>query len=173
MIKVIDNFLDFHEEYYDLCKKLQYYNSKDFESVTKEKNNYPGYRTNFLDKQYPFLYYSILSNIKNKFDLDLNQYKRIRAHAQIRLGVNADEDWVHRDWGDTILIYLSPTNLESGTAIYRETAQQEYQETAMIRYIQNRAVFFTDGTLHMAKNNHGENIHDGRLTLTYFLTKGE
>ena len=35
MIKIIDNFLDFNQEYYRLCKTLQYYNPDDFEKLTK------------------------------------------------------------------------------------------------------------------------------------------
>ena len=171
MIKIIDDFLDFPQEYYKLCKNLQFYKPDDFEKLTKERNNYPGLRTDFLDKKYPFLYYSILSYIKNKFKLNINKYDRIRAHAQLRLKENASEDWIHRDWGDTVLIYLSPTNLHSGTAFYKQVGEDNYQETGMIKYLQNRAVFFTDGTLHMAINSHGKDIDDGRLTLTYFLTK--
>jgi|TARA_R100001224_G_scaffold113076_1_gene97272 translation initiation factor IF-1 len=171
MIKIIDNFLDFNQEYYRLCKTLQYYNPDDFEKLTKERNEYPGVRTDFLDRKYPFLFYSVLGYIKNKFDIDLKNYDRIRAHAQLRLSKHAAEDWIHRDWGDTILIYLSPTNLKSGTAFYRKIGEDKYEETGIARYVQNRAVFFSNGTFHMAINNHGNNIEDGRLTLTYFLTK--
>ena len=30
MIKIVDNFLDFPEEYYRLCKELKFYNQEDF-----------------------------------------------------------------------------------------------------------------------------------------------
>jgi hypothetical protein len=38
-------------------------------------------------------------------------------------------------WGDTVLIYLSPTNLHSGTAFYKHNGEDNYQETGMIKYV--------------------------------------
>lgn len=171
MIKIEDNFLEFSNQYYELSKKLKYYNKEDFEKITGKFNNFPGYRTNYLDKDYPFLYYSILGSIKNKFELDLKKYERICGHAQMRF--DNSEDWIHRDFGDTIIIYLSPTNEKSGTAFYETIGDDgkefKYRQTAMINFIHNRAIFFTEGTQHMAINNHGDNINNGRITLTYFL----
>jgi hypothetical protein len=171
MIKIIDNFLDFSQDYYRLCKKLKYYNKDEFLKQTGKVNNFPGYRTNFLDKDYPFLYYSILANIKNKFEIDLDKYKRIDGHAQMRL--DDSKDWIHGDFGDTVIIYLSPTNEKSGTAFYEMIGDDGkefiYRQTAMVNFIHNRGLFFTEGTNHKAINSHGTNPENARLTLTYFL----
>ena len=163
MIKIVDNFLDFPEEYYELCKGLKYYNQEDFKKVTGVYNNFPGLRTNYLHIDYPFLYYSVLAYIKNKFELNLNPYQNISAHAQMRF--DDSEDWIHTDFGHTVIIYLSPTNLQSGTGFYNVDNKQ----TAMINFVQNRGLFFTHGTIHQAENNHGIDKENGRLTLTYFL----
>jgi translation initiation factor IF-1 len=173
MIKIVDDFLDFSQNYYELCKKLKYYNGDEFLKKTGTFNNFPGYRTNFLDIDYPFLYYAVLANIKNKFELDLDSYRRISGHAQMRL--DNSKDWIHRDWGDTVLVYLSPTNEKSGTAFYEIIGDDGkdfiYRQTAMVNFIHNRGVFFTEGTQHMAINTHGTSPEDARLTLTYFLHK--
>jgi hypothetical protein len=168
MIKIVDNFLDFPFEYYQLCKKLNFYNMDDFKEVTGDSNHYPGLRTNFLHKEYPFLYYAILSQIKNKL-VPIKNYISIKSHAQLRLDVDSSKDWIHKDYGDTVLIYLSNTNLNSGTAIYETNNGNDFRETAMIKYVQNRAVFFSEGTFHQAINSHGKDINDGRLTLTFFM----
>lgn len=173
MIKIVDNFLDFPEEYYRLCKELKFYNQEDFKKVTGHENNFPGLRTNYLDIDYPFLYYSVLSYIKNKFELNLDPYQRIAAHGQMRF--DDSKDWVHSDLGDTVIIYLSPTNDKSGTGIYDvvgdDGKEWVYKQTAMVNFVQNRGLFFTHGTNHQAINNHGTNKEDGRLTLTYFLQR--
>jgi|TARA_R100000482_G_scaffold121676_1_gene68145 hypothetical protein len=173
MIKIVDNFLDFPEEYYRLCKELKFYNKEDFVKVTNYENNFPGLRTNYLDKDYPFLYYSVLAYIKHKFELDLSVYKRICGHGQIRF--NDSKDWIHKDIGDTVIIYLSPTNDKSGTAFYDivgdDGKEWVYKQTAMVNFINNRGIFFTHGTWHQAINNHGVDKEDGRLTLTYFLQR--
>ena len=63
------------------------------------------------------------------------------------------------------MVYLSKTNLSSGTVLY----DQNKQPTTTIGFVQNRALLFNANIWHRSLNNHGSNIDDGRLTLNCFL----
>ena len=45
----------------------------------------------------------------------------------------------------------------------------KYEKIGMTNFIHNTGIYFTEGTQHSAINNHGKDINDGRLTITYFL----
>tara|TARA_A100001015_G_C14950754_1_gene696640 strand:- start:1195 stop:1449 length:255 start_codon:yes stop_codon:yes gene_type:complete len=79
------------------------------------------------------------------------------------------KDWIHKDDVKSQfsgLVYLSPTNLESGTRFYDD----KENEIADIKFVQNRFVFFNGNYNHMSIGNHGTNIENGRLTLNAFFT---
>ena len=175
MIKVVPDFLDFPLAYYEACKTMKYYNQEDFKKLTGSSSwsaiRFPGLRTDYLNKTDPILFYAVLGYIKNKFELNLNKYKRIDGHAQVRFD-NTD-DWIHKDFSDTVIIYLSPTNVESGTGFFKIIGDDgrnfQYEKIGMTNFIHNTGIYFTEGTQHSAINNHGKDINDGRLTITYFL----
>lgn len=78
---------------------------------------------------------------------------------------NDRDDWIHTDKGTTILIFLSETNLESGTTFYDSNDNL----TDDIGFIQNRAVMFNGSIRHMSKKNYGTSIENGRLTVNVFI----
>ena len=76
-------------------------------------------------------------------------------------------DFIHKDLPHTysMLIYLSPTNLNSGTDLYNENKEM----VNSFKFVQNRAIIFNSGYYHKAINNHGNDLDDGRLTLNIFM----
>ena len=92
----------------------------------------------------------------------------MKAHIHLRLEEDDEKDWIHKDQSfASILIYLSETNLLSGTCLYDESKNI----TNTINFVQNRAFLFNGKTNHMALNNHGTDINNGRLTLNCFIYK--
>jgi len=92
--------------------------------------------------------------------------------SYIHLRSNNDhEDYIHIDPADfSLIIYLSPTNLCSGTKFYTSIEEtNKDNETMFVKYVQNRAILFHSGIAHAAYKNFGNNIDDGRLTLNAFL----
>ena len=65
----------------------------------------------------------------------------------------------------------SPTNAVSGffKIIGDDGKNFQYEKIGMTNFIHNTGIYFTEGTQHSAINNHGKDINDGRLTITYFL----
>ena len=77
------------------------------------------------------------------------------------------EDYVHQDncWVSG-LVYLSRTNLDSGTQFYDS---ENGNITQTVKFVQNRAVFFKASMWHRVLNGHGTDIGDGRYTLNTFF----
>ena len=67
----------------------------------------------------------------------------------------------------SMLVYLSPTNLSSGTDLYNENDEV----INSVKYVQNRALVFSSSYKHKAVNNHGTDINNGRLTLNIFMDR--
>ena len=105
--------------------------------------------------------------IKNNFNLVFSNYLSMDAYIHLRLKDDDVEDWIHTDTGDTMLIYLSPTNLSSGTSFYSD----DEKEITTVKFIQNCALFFNGQIKHKSLSNYGENSEDGRMTINIFCKK--
>ena len=81
---------------------------------------------------------------------------------------NSEEDWIHTDdqWQKTLIIYLSETNLKSGTCFYENNSNIP---STTINFIKNRALLYDGNIRHMSLLNYGNSIHNGRLTLNCFI----
>tara|TARA_E500000318_G_scaffold91346_1_gene89509 strand:+ start:309 stop:821 length:513 start_codon:yes stop_codon:yes gene_type:complete len=166
-IKVIHNFFNFHENIYTISKKLEFYNCNDYKQKFNDKSNWPGIRTQNLIN-YNYTLYTHIISFLNLNKINTNKYKEIRAFCHVRFSQDNDLDWVHTDPCDTALIYLSPTNLESGTSFFADDRQTEI---STVKFIQNTCVFFTEGLQHRSVGNHGQNIDDARMTFNVFMYK--
>jgi hypothetical protein len=84
---------------------------------------------------------------------------------------NDKDDYIHIDPADfSLIVYLSPSNLSSGTKFYTSTEETDKDnETMFVKYVQNRAVLFHSGIAHAAYKNFGNDINNSRLTLNAFL----
>jgi len=168
---IVDNFFDDFELIEDEFKKIILHNLKDFNQKFNESQNWPGNRSGSLNKESPFLF-----NLYNKeFNIKIgNLFKDIKivtkSYIHLRLKEDSKKDWIHRDSDNftyTCLIYLSKTNINSGTRLFSD----DEKIITDIKFIQNRAVFFDARYLHSAYGHYGTSINDGRLTLNTFYKK--
>ena len=164
---VVDNFFDdrLFKSVYDEINRLEFVGVKDDSEVTgenAEKVWYPGVRTRLLNEVSPLLDAVIvrqLDNISTPFTTKAYNYYQ-KAH--LRLEKDNEGEFIHTDNADwAYLIYMSKTNLESGTKFYTD----DEKETDFVRFVQNRLVLFDCNIKHMAFKNHGKDINDGRLTI--------
>ena len=172
MIIVVDNFFDdrLFKSVYDETKNLEFASIKNDGTLTaevakKEKINYPGVRTESFHKVSPLLDAAIIQQLDNKSTSFTAKAYNYQQYAHLRLEKDNQDDYIHTDNTDwAYLIYMSKTNLDSGTKFYTD----EDEEHAYVRFVQNRAVLFNSNIHHMAFNNHGKDMNDGRLTINGF-----
>jgi hypothetical protein len=168
---IIDNFFDNFHLIENEFKKIPLYNLKKFNKKFEQQQTWPGSRSNYLNKEFPFLFNLFNKEFIFKFgDIfkDINMI--VDSHIHLRLKSDNVKDWIHRDSDQfiyTCLVYLSKTNINSGTYLYSE----DNQVISDVKFIQNRAFFFDSRYLHLAYGHHGSSIDDGRLTLNAFYKK--
>ena len=91
----------------------------------------------------------------------------MRAVIHLRTS-NSVKDWIHTDPVDkTLLVYLSETNLDSGTCLYEE----DDSPSTIVKFVQNRAVMFDGKIKHSTLQQYGNNVENGRLTLNCFFER--
>ena len=168
---IVDNFFDNFNSIENEFKKIPLYGLKDYNKKFKDTSNWPGSRSNFLHEESPFLFNLFYKEFNLKFgDLFKEININIKSHIHLRLGSDNVKDWIHKDSGFcmyTCLVYLSKTNINSGTYLYSE----DNQIISDVKFIQNRAFFFDARYLHSAYGHHGSSIDDGRLTLNAFYQR--
>jgi len=176
MIIIIDNFFDVDslKLVTEEVKKLKFYDSENHpadgdKDVTEWNTKFPGKRTDHLDIAHPLLNSFIISCISHSGVSFLNKRSRISQFAHLRTEGDNVADYIHQDPVDwAYLIYLSDTNLTSGTKMYPSIDSKKDGDDTFIHFVQNRVVMFDSLTPHMAWNNHGKNMDDGRLTINGF-----
>lgn len=180
---VVENFFDNFSQIEDEFKKIPRYDYKEHPDIKpklkeidekrKENNQgyfWPGHRSEDLKKTNKFLTALFLNEYGNKFKNFFDEKLGFAIYTHLRLADTNEVDFKHKDTPDStysLLVYLSKTNLDSGTVLYDDFGQ----EVVDIKFVQNRAVIFDSRYTHLAKNNHGKNEDDGRLTLNVFWRK--
>ena len=170
MIDIRYDFIPYIDQVYSSCKnKISLFKVEDHSELNNQEttDSWPGKRSLNLSEVEPFLYLQLMHLIESKFNLVLSNYKSIDAYIHLRLKEDDTKDWIHIDPTDTILIYLSPTNLFSGTSFYSD----DDKEIAAIKFVQNSAIFFNGQIKHKSVSNYGENLEDGRMTINIFCNK--
>jgi hypothetical protein len=163
-IKVTYNFLNLNQQIYALCKNLNFYTVEEYNRKFNLDETWPGKRTFELSQESPFLYIHLLSLLERN-GIEIHKYKRILAHCCIRIA--EDKDWIHMDESDTALIYLSPTNINSGTKFF----DSQNNEITSVQFVQNTCVFFESPLPHSSFGNHGDTIDNARMTFNIFFHK--
>tara|TARA_E500000318_G_C3442175_1_gene165433 strand:+ start:67 stop:579 length:513 start_codon:yes stop_codon:yes gene_type:complete len=166
-VRIIYNFFDFPNLIYENCKKFNFYTPEEMFKVYGPVGNWAGKRTHPLETESPFLHLHILSFLKLN-GIDIDKYKKIFTHAHTRLAEDEEKDYIHQDPCDTALIYLSNTNLDSGTKFFADDLENEISKA---NFIQNTCVYFEKGLFHTSFGNHGCSIEDARMTLNIFMVK--
>jgi hypothetical protein len=101
-----------------------------------------------------------------------SMHTHLRLHGkyegQYKTGSSEDSDWIHEDTNMySMLVYLSPTCLTSGTNFYLE--KKENTLTHKVAFVQNTAVIFKGNIFHKSASNYGDSIENGRFTLNIFF----
>ena len=166
-ILIVDNFFD---NFKDIEKAFYQHEFFDREKYPLEEGehtgNWPGFRTRPLSKCNPFLDQLFIQTFLKKVDYGNTSFF-VSSYLHSRWKDHGD--WIHKDNTKSQfsgLVYLSPTNLESGTRFFDE----QEREIADVKFVQNRFVFFNGEYNHMSIGYHGTNFNNGRLTLNAFLT---
>jgi len=162
---IVDNFFTTLPD----VSNIKMYNSSilyEMEQGKKGKYNWPGVRSENLEKVNSKLLYYFIDTFNKKINFFKGKYK---CNCVIHLKVEKDNDIdeIHKDDDAdySLVLNLSKTNLNSGTRIYDE----DENIITDSKFIQNRAIMFDSRYKHMAITNYGKNISDGRLTLNAFF----
>ena len=148
MIQIIDNFFSIYSrDYYLFAKQLTFHESSNYKNLMgfDDKHvDFPGRRTLQLSTESPFFYLNIVNNVYDRFGIKLDDTAGVYCHVRFE---NDRDDWIHTDKGKTILVFLSETNLDSGTCFFDNNDNL----TDNISFIHNRAVMFDGNIKHMSK----------------------
>jgi hypothetical protein len=167
---IVDNFFDNFNYIENSFKEIKMYDKKEYISKFKaNEENWPGKRSYVLNSENAFLFNLFIKEFDIKFSNPFNGIPtNIKSHIHLRTKKDEIEDFIHRDISScnyTCLIFLSKTNLNSGTNIYSENKEI----ITSIKFVQNRAILFDSNYLHSAFGHYGDDVNDGRLTLNAFF----
>lgn len=148
-------------------KKIKLYNLEDFNKLSHQKGNWPGYRSLCINETNPALYLYINHLMSEKKLIPEGRYL-ISTFLHLRLKEDDKKDWIHKDDDNyAALIYLSNSNKDSGTYLYDENKNIIND----IKFVKNRFVLYDASYNHMGYGHHGSSIEDGRLTLNLFIKR--
>ena len=178
---VVEDFFEQFDLIKDEFKKIPLYDSVELTKLNRETFNltenggeetWPGSRSEPLFKVSPFLEALFLQTFDNKFK-NFFADKKVSCKTSLHLRLDKDDtsDWIHQDnevADYSLLVYLSDTNLQSGTGLYNPKKEL----ITDVKFVQNRAFLFTIDYFHKAIGNHGNDIHDCRLTFNAFFRIG-
>ena len=170
MITVIDSFFKPSQLKFVTkeIKKLSFYSASEHPDEPDDVN-FPGIRTSELLGVNPFLSSFIIQQIESSNISMTNGSWSIRQFGHLRRKKDNKEDWIHTDSSDwAYILYLSKTNLESGTKIYPSVDSKKDEEDGFIKFKQNRIVCLNSSVPHMAWGNHGNDLTNGRLVICGF-----
>ena len=148
-------------------KKIKLYSSEEFEKLENQKGNWPGLRSRVLGKNNPIFHEYITSLIHQKKLLDHGVWQ-IASFIHLRLEEDNPKDWIHKDSDDlAALIYISETNLNSGTYLFDDNKNLIND----IKFVSNRFIMYDGNYNHKGYGHHGDSIENGRLTINLFINK--
>lgn len=165
----IDNFFENIDIVYKECKKLKFYNLDDHpQNFNRRTTSWPGMRTDELGEVHPLLKYFFTKYYFLNNLITGNDKPSFYVHARFK--GDDKKEWIHRDHFNksASLIYLSPTNLESGTRIYSENEKKD-EMINDFKFVQNRLIMYSGNYPHVGYGHHGTTIDDCRLTLNVFV----
>ena len=164
-IIVIDNYFNDIELYYANAKEIPLYDNTEYNNKFNKNQNWVGKRSDALSIANPYLNNILVENLKNNFIKYIEEGTiQITSCIHERNEKDNKNDWIHKDIDNCNyvgLVYLSKTNLNSGTLFFNENNQVIND----VKFVQNRALFFD------ARYNHvGYGHHKNRLNLTMSIS---
>lgn len=171
---VVENFFSNFENIKDHFKKIPLYDLDTFnKEYAEEQQAWPGHRSDDLARSNPFLFNLVVKELYEKFGKNLSPHLNMSSYLHLRLAQDDQKDWIHTDDKHhlSLLVYLSETNLKSGTCLYEKGFDSiKNEEPSMtVNFVQNRALLFDSSTYHKSMLNYGNNLDTGRLTLNCFI----
>tara|TARA_R110001632_G_scaffold58688_1_gene142774 strand:- start:373 stop:900 length:528 start_codon:yes stop_codon:yes gene_type:complete len=152
-------------------KKEKFYNEKNHPG-NEETARYPGTKTDLFCRVHPLLDAFIISRLDAKQTVFTSHPYSVKQVAHLRLDGDDAQEYIHQDkpfdWA--YLIYMSDTNLDSGTKMYESLTSKKDEENIFVKFVYNRIVLFDVSVPHMAWGNHGKSFKDGRLTINGFCS---
>lgn len=172
MIAVYDNFFSktIFNAVYERAKSLPLHTAEDHK-VRYGYGNWPGHRSFKLSEADNLFNALAFDTLVRTHPFDERHVLYGDWFIHLRGADSKDTDWIHKDMElFSVLVYLSPTNLTSGTKFYfSDTEPNKDHDTVFVKCVQNRAVVFSANIPHLSYNNYGKDVNDGRLTLNGFL----
>ena len=178
MIIVKDNFFENFDTIEKYFKDIPLYSGNEWNKKFGGNSGggyWPGSRSQHLYETNPFLWALIAKEIKEKYsDIISWPPEIIDAYTHLRLNEDNEKDFPHQDLDTryTLMVYLSDTNLQSGTCFYQKVNQEylDHEPITTVNFVKNMAVLFSGSLYHKSKRNYGTNINNGRLTLNCFIS---
>ena len=163
---IVDNFFDNFENIEQSFKNIKRYSCEEYTPLFGDNGKWPGFRSQDIFYTDRFLFNLVLKEMNQKINHNLKKIW-MSCHTHLRLNENKEPiENIHKDpCYATLMVFLSKTNLKSGTCLFDENQNL----TTTVNFVQNRAVIFKSDTFHSSLYNHGESIEDGRLTLNAFI----
>ena len=161
-VQIKENFFDDINFIIEQSQKVKYFSDKELSFETGNLNSWPGVRSAAFD-QSPPLQDLVTYQVNKKFNIGKVSpvyffHKRTKDDNQ--------RDWIHKDASPlALIVYLSKTNLKSGTTFFTESHEQIILD---VGFVQNRAILFNGSMPHASKLNYGMG-EDCRLTLNGFF----
>ena len=142
MISVVDNFFDPWQLKLAIneVKKIPFYDISDHPRH-EQNTNYPGTRTDDLHRVHPLLATFIIQKVSA---INAGQFHSQRWDCKMCVHLRTEDDdeldYIHRDTGFdwAFLIYLSESNLKSGTKFYKAENSDKEDDNVFVKFEQNR-----------------------------------
>ena len=141
--------------------RVPLYTCAEYNQQFAREEDWPGQRSNLLSESAPEL-----NDVIHRAVNSIPFFQQLKFNAFVHFRGEGCEDWVHMDREPLAgIIYINPTNVQSGTRIYN-TDQQMITD---VKYVQNRLVMYSGGYLHAGYGHFGATPADGRTTINLFL----
>ena len=160
---IIDNFFPHLPPVLEQLKARDHWTSSEHPE-RPSVGNWPGKRSlNYIVSD-PILTSLFINCVGQFFP---QSFSEITLYTHWRFG--SSEDWVHVDQNIcTGLVYLSETNMDSGTLFFDKKPEDGGQVILDVPFVQNRFVLFYGDPYHCSKGNYGESESNERFTMNFF-----
>ena len=168
LVRQVENFFPRLDTILPQIKKIKLYTQDEFNKINNTNTTWPGLRSLILESTNPILHEFICNLLfKNHKILGKGKYV-VKIYLHLRTEEDQQLDWIHKD-SETFaaLIYISKTNLNSGTYLYDDNRDVVND----IKVVRNRFVLYSGQYFHKAYGHFGSNVDDGRLTINLFIEK--